>query len=360
MEIKLKEIQIREVIQNYKDNADEGVVGYDGKLNIRPPYQREFIYKQKERDAVINTIQHGFPLNVMYWVLSGNDNYEVLDGQQRIISFCQYVNGDFPIEERAFYNLTHVEREKILDYRLMVYFCDGTDKEKLDWFQIINIAGVKLTDQEIRNAIYSGSWLTRAKIIFSKPNCAAHKIAKDYINGELNRQAFLETAIKWISSDKIENYMSLHQHDPNADELWTYFQNVINWVKLKFTNYRKELKGQDWGTLYDKYHMEMLDSETLEREIKKLMEDDDVVNKRGIYPYVLTRTEKYLNIRAFTDSQKRTVYERQKGKCNVCNDYFDFSLIEADHITPWIDGGKTIIENCQILCKECNRRKSNK
>ena len=360
MKIELDEISIREVAKNYVDNAEDGVVGYNGKLNIRPKYQREFVYDEKQRNAVIDTIRKGFPLNVMYWVKNEDETYEVLDGQQRTISFCQYINGDFSIDNRAFHNLTKTEQDLILDYKLMIYFCEGNDKEKLDWFRIINIAGEKLTDQELRNAVYTGPWLTNAKLHFSKTNCAAYLLAKDYVNGTPIRQEYLETALSWINNGNMEEYMSIHQHDPNANELWTYFRNVIEWVKLTFTNYRKEMKGINWGALYNQFKTNTYDTEKLEQEIQTLMIDDDVTNKKGIYFYVLTRNEKYLNIRAFTESQKRSAYEKQNGICKNCGKHFDIKEMEADHITPWHAGGKTSIDNCQMLCKDCNRRKSGK
>ena len=315
MKIELHEITVREVADKYVDNAEEGVIGYGGKLNIRPKYQREFVYDEKKRNAVIDTIRKNFPLNVMYWVKNNDGTFEVLDGQQRTISFCQYVKGDFSLDNRAFHNLTNVEKNKIQDYKLMIYFCEGNDKEKLDWFKIINIAGEKLTDQELRNAVYTGTWLSDAKLKFSKSNCAAYLLGKDYVNGSPIRQEILETAIKWISNGEIEQYMSIHQHDPNANELWTYFRNVIEWIKLTFKVYRKEMKGIEWGGLYDKFKNEMFDTDQLEQEIQTLMMDDDVSNKKGIYTYVLIHNEKYLNIRAFTESQKRVAYERQKGIC---------------------------------------------
>lgn len=358
MKIELHEISVREVAEKYIDNAEEGVVGYNGKLNIRPKYQREFIYKKDKRNAVIDTIRKGFPLNVMYWVRNEDETFEVLDGQQRTISFCQYVDSDFSIDDRAFHNLTNTEKEQILNYKLMVYFCEGNDKEKLDWFKIINIAGEKLSDQELKNAVYTGPWLSDAKLKFSKTNCAAYGLSNKYVKGSPIRQHILETALSWIANGEIKKYMSIHQHDPNANELWTYFKNVIEWVSLTFPNYRKEMKGINWGSLYDKFKGEMYDTEKLEQEIQALMMDDDVSNKKGIYSYVLTGNEKALNIRAFSESQKRTSYERQNGVCTKCNKHFEFREMEADHITPWHLGGKTNIENCQMLCKECNRRKS--
>lgn len=240
----------------------------------------------------------------------------------------------------------------------MVYFCEGNDKEKLDWFRIVNIAGIKLTDQELRNTVYTGVWLTNAKSIFSKSNCAAYLLSKDYLIGSPIRQEILETALSWISNGEIEKYMSIHQHDPNANELWMHFQNVIGWVRLTFTTYRKEMKGVDWGNLYNKYKDKMFDTVKLEQEIQVLMMDDDVTRKSGIYPYVLTRNEKYLSIRTFTESQKRVAYERQNGICPKCGKHFELKEMEADHITPWSKGGKTVPENCQMLCQECNRRKS--
>lgn len=362
MKIELKEIAVQEVAENYVDNAEEGVVGYKGKLNIRPKYQREFVYKEKQRDSVIETILKDFPLNVMYWVKNEDGTFEVLDGQQRTISFCQFVNSEFAfnIDGRLayFHNLTATEQTKILDYKLMIYFCEGTDKEKLDWFKIINIAGEKLTDQELRNAVYTGTWLTNAKSVFSKSNCAAYLLSKDYVTGSPIRQEFLEKALLWISNGEIEKYMSIHQHDPNANELWTYFRNVIEWVQLTFPNYRKEMKGLEWGKLYDDFKGEMYDTAKLEQEIQTLMVDDDVTNNKGIYHFVLTRNEKYLNIRAFTDGQKRSAYETQNGICKKCGEHFEYEKMQADHITPWSKGGKTTPENCQMLCADCNRRKS--
>ena len=358
MNIALHEITVREVAAGYIDSAEEGVTGYGGKLNIRPKYQREFVYKEDKRNAVIDTIFKGFPLNVMYWALNEDGTFEVLDGQQRTISFCQYVNGDFPVDNRFFFNLTATEKEQILSYKLMVYFCEGNDKEKLDWFRIINIAGERLTEQELRNAVYTGEWLTHAKSIFSKSGCAAYRMAEKYVPGSPIRQELLQTALNWINKGDIEGYMALHQHAPNANELWTYFRNVIEWVQLTFTTYRKEMKGLDWGALYDEYYAQTYDTNALEAEIAALMMDDDVSNKRGIYSYILTRNEKHLSIRIFTDSMKRAAYERQRGICSKCQKHFELKAMEADHITPWSQGGKTAPENCQMLCKDCNRRKS--
>ena len=360
MKIKLKEITIREVANKYLNNNEEGVVGYAGKLNIRPKYQREFIYKDKQRNAVIETIRKNFPLNVMYWIKNKDNTYEVLDGQQRTISFCEYVDGKFSLDYQYFHTLKKEEQDQILDYKLMIYFCEGTDKEKLEWFKTINIAGEKLAEQELRNAIYTGIWLTEAKKYFSKTGCPAYSIASNYLRGSTIRQDYLETAISWISNGSIEQYMADNQHKPNANKLWLYFQNVINWTETIFLNYRKEMKGVPYGILYNEFKDKEFDSKKLEKEITKLMQDEDVTKKSGIYEYVLTRKEKYLNIRAFTEKQKREAYEKQKGICKDCKEKFEIEEMEADHIDPWHKGGKTISKNCKMLCKRCNRIKSGK
>jgi len=358
MKIELKEITVRQLAEGYKDNAEEGVEGFSGKLDIRPPYQREFIYKDKQRDAVIDTITKDFPLNVMYWAVREDGNFEVIDGQQRTISVCQYVKGDFSFNNLYFHNLKNDKQKQILNYKLMIYLCSGTDSEKLEWFKTINIAGEKLTDQELRNAVYAGTWVSDAKRYFSKTGCAAFGLGKDYLIGSPIRQDYLETAINWLSKGNIENYMAEHQHNPNANELWLYFQSVISWIKVVFPNYRKEMKGIQWGLLYNEFKKKNFDYKKLEKEITKLMLDDDVTKKSGIYQYVLTRNEKYLSIRSFTPNQKREAYEKQKGKCPVCKKQYEINEMEADHITPWHEGGKTITSNCQLLCKEDNRRKS--
>lgn len=361
MKIDLHKIPIREVIVGYKDSAEEGVVAYGGKLDIRPKYQREFVYTGEQRDAVLETVKNGFPLNVMYWVKTDQGNFEVMDGQQRTISIGQYVNGDFSLNDRFFHNLTKEEQNQILDYELMIYFCEGTDKERLDWFRIINIAGEKLTDQELRNAVYTGPWLSDAKLKFSKSNCAAYLLANDggqLVSGSPIRQEYLETALSWANDGKIEDYMAKHQHDKNADKLWNYFQNVIAWVRTMFTNYRREMSSVEWGELYNEFKDKKLNAKKLETEITELMQDEDVTKKSGIYPYVLTRQERYLSIRAFTDKMKREAYEKQNGKCPFCKKQWNISEMEADHIKPWHEGGKTISENCQMLCKQDNRTKS--
>lgn len=360
MEISEKRITIREISKGYINNDEEGVIGYGGKLNIRPKYQREFVYLEKEKNAVIDTINKGFPLNTMYWVENEDGTFEIMDGQQRTISFCMYVNGDFPFENKFFNNLTETEKRRILDYECSVYICKGNDEEKLKWFEVINIAGKPLTEQELRNAIYTGPFITDAKRYFSKTGCPASDMGEKLLNGSAIRQDYLETAIRWINNGDIEGYMANHQHDPNANELWTYFKSVIDWVVVTFINYRKEMKGINWGELYNKYSRNIYDTNELEQKIMVLMMDDDVTNKKGVYAYIFDDDSSHLNIRLFTDSQKRAVYEKQKGICPICGKEYGLSEMEADHITPWSEGGKTDLDNCQMLYKECNRRKSNK
>jgi hypothetical protein len=363
MKINLKKFTIGQVAEGYTNSDEEGVVGFGGKLNIRPKYQREFVYDNNKRNAVMDTVWKGFPLNVMYWVHNADDTYELLDGQQRTISFCSYIVGEyfmnFDNNLRGFDNLTAEQKKKILNYELQIYVCEGTPSDQLDWFRIINIAGEKLTDQELLNAVYCGSWVTQAKRRFSKTGCVAYKLGSDYMNGSTIRQDYLETALKWLSNGNIEEYMAAHQHDEDADELWQYFQNVIHWVQTLFPKYYKEMKGIDWGLLYNEHKDESFKASELEKQVNTLMQDVDVSNKKGIYTYLMTGDEKYLNIRAFDARMKREAYERQQGICAKCGKHFEIGEMEADHITPWCEGGKTLAENCQMLCRECNRRKSN-
>lgn len=372
MKIELREIAIRELIDAYENNNENGVSGYHGLLNIRPPYQREFIYDHNQKVAVIGTILKGFPLNVMYWAVCDDNHYEIIDGQQRTMSICEYVIGNFSIpynnDQLGFYNFPIDIQEKILDYKLMIYFCTGAPSEKLEWFKTINIAGEKLTDQELRNAVFSGSWVTDAKRYFSRTGCAAHAIGSDYLNGSAIRQEYLETAIRWISKDNISEYMGQHQHDVNANALWQYFNAVMTWVNSTFQPTRAQkriMKGLNWGELYDSHKDDIIDLPAFNAQVEKLLIDDDVTNKKGIYPYLLTGKERLLSIRAFSDAMKLAVYERQhhqcaNSDCHTKGEELDLSQMEADHITPWHAGGRTSAENCQLLCRDCNRRKSGK
>ena len=263
MKIELKKVTVSDLVAQYHDDDEGGVRGYGGKLDVRPPYQREFVYKGIKRNAVIETIRQGFPLNVMYWAVRKDGTFEIIDGQQRTISVAQYVNGVFSLDGLYFHNLQEDEQEQILDYNLQVYVCEGTPSEKLAWFRIVNIAGERLRDQELRNAVYAGTWVSDAKRFFSQRGAAspAYKIGSKYIKGEADRQDYLETAIKWIknSEESIEDYMSAHQHEKTATALWSHFQAVINRVEAVFPNYRAPMKGVEWGGLYPSLQDENLD-----------------------------------------------------------------------------------------------------
>jgi len=386
MKIELHEIRVRELCAGYNDLSiqEEGIVGYGGKLNIRPKYQREFVYDEKQRNAVMDTVWQNFPLNVMYWVKVENDlsennssnslnspsniKYEVLDGQQRTISICSFIAGEYMMNFDGnllgFNNMTFEQQNRILDYKLQVYICEGSDDEKIKWFQRINIAGEKLTNQEILNAIYSGPWVTQAKRRFSKTGCVAYRIGSDFMSGSPIRQDYFETALEWIGDAQgksLKQYMADHQHDTDADELWQYYQDVIHWIEKLFgRKYKKEMKGVEWGLLYNKHKDTKLTATAIGEQMAKLMADSDVQKKSGIFAYILDGDIHHLGIRTFDANTRREVYERQEGKCAICGKHFDIEVMEADHITPWVEGGRTIASNCQMLCRDCNRRKSSK
>lgn len=367
------EVTVRDITQGYVNNEEQGVRGYNGLLDIRPPYQREFIYNDKEQQAVITTVLNGYPLNVMYWVKRNDDAecpYEVMDGQQRTLSLCEYVAGKFSHNFLNFFNLTPDIQEKILNYPLTVYVCEGEQSEKLEWFKTINIAGKPLNEQEINNAIFAGPFVSDAKRHFSKSNCGAYRLGKDLVNGTPIRQDYLKKALEWMAAHETRDgkqqslvgYMAKHQHDPNANNLWTYFQNVINWAITNFDlrRFKKIMKGLDWAYLYDRYKDIALDTTKIGKQISELLIDDEIQQQNGIIPYVLTGEEHYLNLRAFPEKIKLAVYEQQKHRCKLCGKEFDIEFMEGDHITPWCEGGRTVIENCQMLCRECNRRKGSK
>lgn len=367
MEISLQQISIRDLTDGYNDMDDEGVVAYHGLLNVRPKYQRNFVYKDDKRNAVIKSVKKGFPINVMYWAKKPDGTFEMLDGQQRTISICEYVGKKFSIKAEYFQTLPESEQEKFLDYKLQVYFCEGTDKEILDWFETINIATEVLTNQELRNAVYTGEWLTDAKRKFSKKNCVASKLNDGYVSGDPNRQLLLEKVLLWsaeaegitgVADDRIRQYMANHQLDKNANREWQYFQDIINWARKIFANPRNILKGQPWGEFYNNYHNNFYDSDEVEKKVANLLKDDDVTNKSGIVQYVLDKDERHLNIRAFTQSQKEQMYEEQGGICPGCGEHFEIGEMEADHRKPWSQGGKTELSNGMMLCADCNRKKS--
>ena len=368
MVIKQHTIKVEELIDQYVDNQEDGVFGYHGKLNIRPPYQRELVYDEEKQKDVIRSILNGFPLNVMYFMKNSDGSFELLDGQQRTLSICRFCDNQYPLlidgQPKFFHNLGD-KTEIIKQYPIEVYFCEGTNDERKKWFEIINFKGEALTKQELLNAIYSGPWVTDAKRYFSKSGCAAYQLANDYLyNKSAIRQEIFETALKWIADRdgiEYEEYMAAHEGDENAEELFDYFKKVIKWVKKTFgcpENYRPEMRKVNWGVLYNRYGMNEYNSENLEDEISKLMGDYEISRKEGIYEYVFDGDEKHLNLRKFDERTKRTVYEQQDKKCFICGKKKPYKEMHGDHWIPWSQGGTTVIENCKMLCAECNLRKS--
>lgn len=367
MNIELHEITLKDICNGYLNQAEEGVVAFNGKLNLRPKFQREFIYNEAQRNAVIDSILKNYPLGTMYWSKTNENEYEMVDGQQRTISICQYINNEFPVKNKFFNDLTDEEKHELLEYKLKVYICEGSTADKLDWFQTINMAGEILNKQEIRNAIYAGPWLTDAKRHFSQNGCAAYQIANKYLYGKSIRQDFLQTALDWISKKEgitIEKYMAKHQNDTNCDDLWAYFVSVINWVESLFPKkyYRPIMKGQPWGEFYNECHENYYDPDELEAKVKELLLDNEVGNTKGIYHYIFSsrsvKDESFLNLRGFSKNMKLSQYEKQRGICKMCGKHFDYNEMECDHIIPWHDGGKTEPQNLQLLCFHCNIKKA--
>lgn len=385
MEIKMIKLPIRELIKGYhEDDATSKVTAWDGNLDVRPEYQREYVYDDQKRDSVINTVLHNFPLNIMYFVDRGEDaegaRYEVLDGQQRIISICRfYTNtaisvklpaptGGYNIVNRP--NLFDDQTEAFLDYELQVYICEGTEREKIEWFEVINLAGEKLEKQEIRNAVLHSKWLTDAKSVFSRRNGAANKRYGKYFSGDVIRQKYLETVFRWAAYAEqiygkdmetvIRQYMMKHSDDDNANDLWRYTEDVFEWVEKTFGKYDKSMTGVEWGYLYNEHKDDILDPKEVQAEVKRLMADDEVTKKSGIYEYILTGDERVLNLRAFSKRDKITMYNQQGGICPLCKGHFPIEKMHADHKQPWSEGGITDLSNGWMLCTQCNLKKSNK
>lgn len=385
MEIKLHQIPIKDIFNGYKDfGQDEGVVGYGGKLNIRPKYQRNFVYDIDQEKAVMNTILHGFPLNTMYWVENDDGTYELLDGQQRTLSVMQFLDHKYQLDwdGSPMYvdGLPEDLYEKVMNYTFMVYFCKGSESEQLSWFKTVNIAGVELSDQELRNITYTGPWLSDAKRYFSKRGCVAKKMADPYVKGDPNRQEILELALKWIADAKnvtIDGYMSQHRADDDASEIWVYWQTVIRWIQTIFPDIYRQMKGLPWGLYYNKYKDNTYNPIKMKDEIKKLIDDPEVTSKKGIWLYELTKgiepnAIKHLSLRTFDQRDIKRKYDEQTNEaeakgisnCPYCaqeglDKIWNQSEMDADHIKPWSKGGVTEYDNLQMLCKKHNRSKGN-
>ena len=387
MEIKRVSIKIVDLCDGYKNDSEEdiqrGVYAYHGKLCVRPAFQRMFVYDKKQENAVIDTALKGFPLNIMYWVDNGDGTYDCLDGQQRTISLCNFVDGissfQAPwLKDNAriyIHTLKRIDPDlyaKFMNYELEVYICHGTKAEQMEWFKTINIAGEELYPQELRNASYVSRWLTDAKRYFSKANasstakCPAERLGGQYTNKNANRQEILEQVISWRIGSKedadICNYMEAHINDKDASDLWNYFNNVINWITTVFyETYDKGMAMVNWGKLYNDYHTEDFDADEISEKFNELMmykatkELDISVAK--ICEYCITRDEALLKHREFNEAQKTTMYNQQRGICPDCGKHYLKAEMHAHHIVPWYNGGVTELANGVMLCEECHRQR---
>lgn len=367
----------------YNELEGKGLYGLSGKLTIQPEYQRNYIYADGIRDvAVIESILKGYPLGILYFVKTGEDTFEVLDGQQRITSFGRYVIGKFAVKvdgmENYFSGLNEDLQQKILNTKLLIYECEGTETEIKEWFKTINIAGIPLNEQELLNAIYSGKFVTEAKREFSNSQNSNVQKWKAYVKGDVKRQDFLSCALDWVSKGEKEKYMSEHRNSDNINELKTYFTTVIDWISGIFKSVEKEMCGLKWGELYEKYGKNPYNPDGVDKKLKELYADGSVKKRSGIFEYILGGCvdTKLLEIRVFEDRDKRIVYENQTklanenqlSNCPLCaisdnankTRIWKLSEMDADHVTAWSKGGATDISNCQMLCITHNRAKGNR
>jgi hypothetical protein len=368
----------------YNELEGKGLFGLNGGLTIQPEYQRNYIYAESKKEApVIASILNGYPIGLIYFNKIGKDKFEVLDGQQRITSIGRYVTDKFAIKdengmEQYFSGISKDKQEKIMQTKLTIYECDGTESEIKEWFKTINIAGVPLKEQELLNAIFSGTFVTLAKEEFSNSQNSNIQKWGAYIKGSVNRQDFLAKALEWVSKGKIDDYMSKHRYDKNINELKTYFNSVIDWVSKTFIDVESEMKGLEWGRLYEEYHNKGYNPKKISDKVHKLYADSYVQNRKGVFEYILggEKDTKLLNVRVFDEATKKSVYTKQtdeakkKGKsnCSLCNIGHDANKnriwrideMDADHVSAWSKGGATDIKNCEMLCKTHNRAKGNK
>ena len=368
----------------YNEFEGKGLFGWGGKLTIQPEYQRNYIYADGKRDvAVIDSLLKGYPLGLLYFVKVADDKYEILDGQQRVTSFGRFITNKFAIKdsngmEQYFDGLDEDLQKKILESQLTIYICEGEEPEIKKWFETINIVGVPLNNQELLNAIYSGPFVTKAREEFSNSQNANIQKWSAYIKGDVNRQDYLSTALNWVSKGNTDNYMSMHRKDTNINELKTYFNTVITWASTVFKDVKSDMKGLDWGRLYETYHNNSYDPNKVSETLCKLYADPSVQDTKGICEYILggCKDTKLLNIRVFDDKTKQIVYANQtyeakeKGisNCPLCavghdsnkDKIWDLKEMDADHVTAWSKGGETDIKNCQMLCSTHNKAKGNR
>ena len=380
------DIAVKDICEGfvYNELEGKGLFGLAGKLTIQPEYQRNYIYADGKKDvAVIDSLLKGYPLGLIYFVKVSDDEFEILDGQQRITSFGRYVTNKFAVKdengmEQYFDGIAADKKSKILDAKLTIYECEGEESEIKNWFRTINIAGVPLNDQELNNSIFSGPFVTLAKAEFSNSQNANIQKWSAYIKGSANRQSFLEKALFWVSKGNIVDYMSSHRYDKNINELKTYFTSVIDWVSAVFIDVEKEMCGLEWGLLYETYHNKSYDPKKVSLEVQNLYSDPYIKNRRGIFEYILggSNDSKLLDVRVFDEATKRSVYSKQtkeaenksESNCPLCSIGHDsnkskiwkLNEMDADHVTAWSKGGATDIKNCQMLCKTHNRAKGNK
>lgn len=387
MEIKRIAVTIADLCKDYvnetETDIEKGVYAYGGKLCVRPAFQRSFVYDTKQANAVINTALKGFPLNIMYWVDNGDGTYDCLDGQQRTISLANFVDGIshfsspwFNDSKKTYFStLNRINPDlakRFMNYELEVYICKGTKAEQMEWFRTINIAGEKLYDQELRNASFTSKWLTDAKRYFSKANanstakCPAERIGGKYTNKNANRQELLEQVISWRVDSKedadICQYMEDHINDDDASDLWNYFNDVITWITDLFPgDYENGMKTVNWGHLYNLYKDEEFDANEIHDKFAELMEFKEAkeldISVAKIVEYCITREEDLLKHRAFSESQRTVLYNRQKGKCADCGQQFLKADMHAHHIIPWFNGGRTELDNGVMLCKACHAQR---
>jgi 5-methylcytosine-specific restriction endonuclease McrA len=380
------DITVKDICEGfvYNELEGKGLFGLSGKLTIQPEYQRNYIYADGKRDvAVIDSILRGYPLGLIYFNTVSTDSFEVLDGQQRITSIGRFITNKFAIKdehgmEQYFSGIASDKQELILQTKLLIYECEGTESEIKEWFKTINIAGVPLNNQELLNAVYSGPFVTLCKGEFSNSQNANIQKWSAYISGSANRQEFLECAFDWVSEGKIGDYMSRHRYDTNITQLQLYFNSVIDWVSTVFSDVESEMRGLEWGRLYKTYHNKSYNPQKVSEEVKKLYGDPYVKNRRGIFEFILggMTDTKLIEVRVFDDATKKSVYTTQTGvaetnghsNCPLCalgtdsnkSRIWKIAEMDADHVTAWSKGGATSLDNCQMLCKTHNRAKGNK
>lgn len=381
-------ITIKEICDGfvYNELEGKGLFGLSGKLTIQPEYQRNYIYASdggKREMAVIESVLKGYPIGLIYFNKVSDDNLEVLDGQQRITSLGRFVTDKFAILDengnpQYFGAMAKDKKTKILETKLLIYECEGTESQIKEWFKTINIAGVPLNNQELLNAVYSGPFVTKAKEEFSNSKNANIQKWSAYVSGSANRQEYLECALDWVSKGDIGDYMSKHRKDKNIDELKKYFNTVIDWVSGVFIDVEGEMRGLEWGRLYEEYHKKIYNPTKISAEVHELYGDPYIKNRKGIFEYILggKKDAKLLDIRVFDEATKRSVYAKQtkeaedkeKSNCSHCaighdankSKIWSFGEMEADHVSAWSKGGATSAKNCEMLCKTHNRAKGNR